>query len=179
MVQEYAILSDRVPLERQAEFDRVFRAERVAVHRHLVYLTGDPALSEDLSQEAFGRYFEQVRTGASAEIRSPRAWLLTVASNLAYNHFRAETRRSAREQLPSAAPAETDVDAVIDVREALSRLEARDRIALLLRHSGFSYAEIAEATGLAAGSVGTTLARAQRRFRDAYEGAPAGAVEKE
>ena len=67
-----------------------------------------------------------------------------------------------------AEEAHTDLDDVLDVRETLEALEPRDRVALLLRHSGFSYAEIADATGLAPSSVGTTLARAQRRFRQEY-----------
>ena len=50
------------------------------------------------------------------------------------------------------------------VRSALGSLSERDREVLLL-----SYTEIAEQTGLAAGAVGTTLARARRRLKDAYQ----------
>lgn len=148
-----------------AEFDRVFRSERLAVERHLRYLTGDRALAEDLTQETFGRLYEDPPVEG---LRNPRAWLLTVASRLAYNEMRGEGRRRERETRADV-PASADVDDVLDVRLALEVLEPRDRVVLLLRHSGFSYAEIAEATGLAPGSVGTTLARAQRRFREVYE----------
>jgi RNA polymerase sigma factor (sigma-70 family) len=101
-----------------------------------------------------------------------------VASNLAYNHMRGEARRISRETIAETSP-ETDVDAILDVRRALEDLGARDRIVLMLRHSGFSYAEIAEAVGLAPNSVGTILARAQRRFRETYEGAPHSARREE
>ena len=40
----------------------------------------------------------------------------------------------------------------------------RDRELLLMRYSGFSYREIADAVDVAATSVGTLLARAERRF---------------
>lgn len=153
------------------DFERMFRTERSAVRRHLVYLTGDRALAEDLTQETFGKLYE--RPPAEA-IRNPRAWLLTVASRLASNHLRAESRRKAREEAVDV-PRAIDVDDVIDVRRALDAIEPRDRLVLMLRHSGFSYADIASATGLAAGSIGTTLARAQRRFREEYEGAGSGA----
>ncbi|MDK2928288.1 MAG: hypothetical protein PWR31_1979 [Bacillota bacterium] len=56
----------------------------------------------------------------------------------------------------------------VQVRAALTALTARDRLALVLRYSGYSYAEIAAVIGVAAGSVGTILARAQRSFRLAY-----------
>jgi RNA polymerase sigma-70 factor (ECF subfamily) len=39
---------------------------------------------------------------------------------------------------------------------------------LVLRHSGLSYAEIAVALGLAPGSVGTLLARAETEFELRY-----------
>jgi RNA polymerase sigma factor (sigma-70 family) len=106
-----------------------------------------------------------------------------VASNLAYNHFRGEKRRATREQAAGGAgragamgadsgedlyPQGPDLEDVLDVRRALDELEPRERAVLLLRHSGFSYAEIAEALELAKTSVGTTIARAQRKFRIAY-----------
>lgn len=147
------------------DFDRIFREERSAVHRHLVFLTGDRSLAEDLTQETFGRLYSRP---PAEGLRNPRAWLLTTASRLAYNHARGEIRRRERETRVGETVL-ADVDAVLDVRRALDALQPRDRMMLLLRHSGFSYAEIAEATDLAPGSVGTVLARAQRRFREIYE----------
>ena len=167
---------------RQADFDRIYREQRRAIERHLVYLTGDRALAEDLAQETFGRLYEGGLARDGATLRNPRAWLMTVASNLAYNHFRGEQRRAAREEATKAtttAAGPSDLDAVLDVRAALATLDARDRIVLMLRHTGFSYAEIAEAVGLAPSSIGTILARAQGRFRSAYEGPASRAEDKE
>ena len=45
----------------------------------------------------------------------------------------------------------------------------RDREILLMRYSGFSYREIAEAVGVAASSIGTLLSRAERRFAEAVK----------
>jgi RNA polymerase sigma factor (sigma-70 family) len=149
-----------------ARFADLVRDERAAVVRHLVYLTGDHHLAEDLAQETFGRLLERMDADSLA---NPRAWLLKVASNLAFNHFRSETRRGAREARLEP-PAARDIDESLDVRCAIERLEPRDRAVILLRHSGFSYAEIAESVGLAPSSIGTTLARAQRHFREVYEG---------
>ena len=54
------------------------------------------------------------------------------------------------------------------VRAALEALSEKDREALLLWDAGLGYPEIARQTGLAVGSVGTTLARARRRLAEAY-----------
>lgn len=171
--QEEPFVTDDAELAAAPDFDAVYLAEYGRVLRHLIYLTGDRVTSEDLAQETFGRLLEC----PPAALRNTSAWLLTVASNLAYNHFRGETRRREREGRVTDAAA-TDPDDVLDVRRALDALTPRDRLVLLLRHSGFSYAEIAEAVALAPSSVGTTLARAQARFRDAYE-SPREAAEKE
>ena len=50
----------------------------------------------------------------------------------------------------------------------LAALPERQRACLLLRHAGYSYAEIAATLDLAIGSVGVLLARGERAFRDAY-----------
>jgi RNA polymerase sigma factor (sigma-70 family) len=173
-------LRDDVSPENRATFERLHGAHEVAVRNHLIYLTGDRTVAEDLTQETFGRLYERILADEHAELRDPRAWLLTVASNFAYNHFRTESRRSSREDtVGDVAPQQADIDDVLDVRRALSELSDRDRIVLMLRYSGFSYAEVAEAVCIAPSSVGTILARAQRRFREAYEGARPGVGEKE
>ena len=54
------------------------------------------------------------------------------------------------------------------VRRALDGLAPRDRELLLMREEGFSYREIGGAVGVSASSVGTLIARAQKRFTDAW-----------
>jgi RNA polymerase sigma factor (sigma-70 family) len=165
-------LEGDVSRDERAEFERLYVSHAAAVRRHLAYLTGDASLAEDLAQEAFGRLYAIAANDGLAGVRNPRAWLLTVASNLAYNHFRSQTRRETRGEPPEASAENSiDVDTVIDVRRALAALDVRDRLVLMLRHSGFSYAEIAEAIDVSPTSMGTILARAQRRFRTAYVGA--------
>ena len=69
---------------------------------------------------------------------------------------------------PPDRPVERAED-VTRVRAALEGLSERDREMLLARYEGFRYREIAEAFDVAPGSVGTLLARAERRFVSAYE----------
>jgi RNA polymerase sigma factor (sigma-70 family) len=51
------------------------------------------------------------------------------------------------------------------VRAALARLPHKQAVALVLRHSGLSYAEVAAALDLSPGSVGTTVRRAESALR--------------
>ena len=54
------------------------------------------------------------------------------------------------------------------MRQALGRMKPRSARALLLRHSGLSYAEIAAALPASPGSVGVLLARAEAEFEKQY-----------
>lgn len=154
------------------DFDRTFRTLYPSLFRYLHRLTGDADTADDLAQEAFVRLL-----GHRVTEDGVRVWLFTVATNLVRDGARKRARRerilAADPVLPSALPAPDEAverDArVAGVREALGRLPSRDREILLMREEGFSYAEIARTTGTAPGSVGTLLARALRKFTQAYQ----------
>lgn len=167
-------LSEGVAGITEASFRALFEAHYASLCRRLALLMGDPALAEDVVQEAFLKLYRS----PPAELTNPGAWLARVAVNLAYNRLRREGRRgplearaSAQEAVHTAPSPEEELmvkEKQVQVRAALTALTARDRLALVLRYSGYSYAEIAAVIGVAAGSVGTILARAQRSFRLAY-----------
>jgi RNA polymerase sigma-70 factor (ECF subfamily) len=76
--------------------------------------------------------------------------------------------------MDEAAPADIESEMIRTergerVKVALEKHTERDREVLLLWDAGMSYTEIAAETGLAAGAVGTTLARARKRLVDLYE----------
>ncbi|MEZ4422327.1 MAG: sigma-70 family RNA polymerase sigma factor [Gemmatimonadota bacterium] len=142
------------------------------LYRYCHRLTGDPDAAADVAQEAFVRLVERDVQGAPHELR---AWLFKVATHRIRDRFRTrENRRRLLEihpVLPGAAPDPDDeverAQRVGRVREVLERLNLRDRELLLMREEGFSYKEMADAVGVAPGSVGTLLARALARFADA------------
>lgn len=159
----------------EEEFRACYAARFDSLLRYLDRLTGDTELASDAAQEAFVRLH---RRGEMPD--QPSAWLVTVANNL----VRDERRRATRQlriltdnphHTPSASPPDdpaADLDRaerVRAVRAALEVVTPRDRQALLLRHAGYSYREIAAALHLADGSVGTVLVRAGQAFRSAYK----------
>lgn len=133
----------------------------------------DPERAQELAQEVFIRALRETSIP-----ESPRAWLFTVAANLARDEARRAIRGREKLRLVGAeprdgAPSPEELLAVEQtrerVRQALEALNEREKDALLMVEAGFSYAEIAEATGLAPGAVGTTLSRARRKVSAAYE----------
>jgi len=156
------------------DWSEVYRTTYRDLVRFLHRKVWDAERARDLAQETFVRALGQ-------QPDNPRAWLFTVAANLARDEARAVVRRrkhlallrTEREAEPAAvAPAADDAlersERIEAVRRSLDALSERDRDVLLLWDAGLSYAEIAEQTGLALGAIGTTLARARRRLVEAY-----------
>src|SRR5438067_12199942 len=77
-------------------FSAVAEAELDAVHRYLLFLTGNRAVAEDLTGETFEKAFRKWRR-FDPRRGTARAWLCAIARGLALDHFRAEERRLRRE----------------------------------------------------------------------------------
>ncbi len=163
-------------------FEDFFRTHYGRVFGLLYRVTGDEREAEDLSQELF---LQLARRGP-ADWSSPTVdgWLWKAATHAALNALRGARRRSAREErafrqdLPLRLLSERDDDpaGTLERQErretvwrALRQLKPRESLLLLARHSGLSYAEVAQALSINPASVGTLLARAERRFKDVYQ----------
>jgi RNA polymerase sigma-70 factor (ECF subfamily) len=153
----------------------VYRTTFADLVRFLYRKVWDEERARDLAQEAFVRALDHDPGDA-------RAWLFTVAANLARDEARTAIRRRRHltlvkaEAEADAATAPADPVERLDreekaaaARRALDDLSERDREVLLMWDAGLSYSEIAKQTGLAIGAIGTTLSRARRRLADAYE----------
>ena len=72
-------------------FDDVVAAHHPEIYRYLRRLTYRASEADDLAQETFLRADRAWQgLGPDANVR---AWLFAIATNLARNHFRAESRR--------------------------------------------------------------------------------------
>lgn len=158
-------------------FEELFMEHWAHVYRLLMRLVGDPAEAEDLALETFLRlYKHNPRSDGSF---NTGGWLRRVATNLGLHSIRSWKRREhyelnagrfALEQNQAEHPADllARQDEQHLVRLTLARMNDRQSQLLVLRHSGLSYKEIAEALGLAPASIGPLLVRAEREFEKHY-----------
>ncbi len=152
----------------RADLEDVFRAAYPRVVGVAARVLGSRDEAEDVAQEVFLQF---ARSSVPADAAT--GWLSVAAAHTALNHLRSGRRRSSREEVvgngDSIAPDVADTIVTIDerrrVRAALGRLPRRQAVALVLRHSGLSYAEVAAALDLSPGSVGTTVRRAESALR--------------
>jgi len=153
----------------RADLDEIFRRDYQLVVGVAARVLGSRDHAEDVAQDVFlslGR--------SSVPAGEARGWLSVAAAHTALNLLRSGRRRASREETAAAADDTviSDVaEAVVTleershVRAALARLPRKQAVALVLRHSGLSYADVAAALDLSPGSVGTTVRRAESALR--------------
>ncbi len=156
----------------RVDFDATFDAHYPDLVRYCQRLTGDRDVAEDVAQESLVRLFDRGVEGAAHGIR---AWLFKTATHLVRDRYRVGRNRKRLLETHPVTPSEVESPEVSleraerrrRARRALDLLAPRDRELLLMRYSGFSYKEIADAIGVASTSIGTLLARAEQRFERA------------
>jgi RNA polymerase sigma-70 factor (ECF subfamily) len=164
-------------------------AFNVLVQRHerpvfnvALRLLRDVGLAEDATQDTFIRAWQNIGTFQTGSVRS---WLYKIATNRAYDMLRASARRpagsleaelveiepiwtsgSAAEESPDAHALRRELS--IYLERALTALPEEQRmVVLLVDVQGLDYHEVAEAMGIALGTVKSRLSRARARIRQA------------
>ena len=182
-------METRAEPDRRLELERIFADEAafrawydVAARRLYAYLFGrcggDPTLAEDLTQQAF---VQAVRHRDSFDGRSdPITWLIAIGRNRLIDHLRQQEREERRRlrlvvrEIPvsggAVGPGPGAGDERADIVNALHRLPAAQRAALILHHvDGLPVREVAIALHRTEGAVEALLSRGRAGFRAIYE----------
>jgi RNA polymerase sigma factor (sigma-70 family) len=148
--------------ERFADF---YRREHARVLATTIVATGDVDVAAEATDEAFARALE--RWARVGELSSPGGWTTTTALNAARRLLR---RRSLeRRLLRRHAPDRTEAPPALptDLWEAVRTLPPRMRTAIALRYvADLPEAAVADAMGIAVGTVSSTLHAARQRLSD-------------
>ena len=133
--------------------------------RYLLAVTRGADLSEDLLQEAYCRFLT-ARLPEMDRMQAQR-YLFRIATNLIRDRWRRASDESATRDTDEIAASATHFDRRLGVRQAFDRMKPRERQLLWLAYvEGSSHQEIAECTGLRAGSIRLLLFRARRKFAE-------------
>lgn len=154
------------------QFQSVFYEHYPVVRRKLAALIREDAAADDLAQEVFVRLYRN----PPDDPKVLGAWLHRVLTRIGYDYLNKKARErrlhNKQELLYNTETVQPSGEEAIlnkldqeDVRLWLEELPERDRRALLLRYSGYSYAEIAGQLGVRPPLVGTLLNRATLKLR--------------
>ncbi len=173
-------LTDRLAADLDDGFTELVRVHVAAVRVFLLRLTGSAGEADDLAQETFLRAYAALRDYPPERRGSlrPRAWLMSIATNVWRNHVRTNLRHPVAlgweydesEEWPDSRPgpseqAENVLDRAVLVT-VLTRLPERYRVAIVLRHVlGLTYAEASEAMDCPVGTVKAQVSRGLTALR--------------
>ena len=162
-----------------AGFETVVSAHHGEIFRYLQRVIGRADDADDLSQETFLRAYRAYHSlPGDANVR---AWLFSIATNLAKNHFRGESRRrqaysevraSSREAVTVAPEAELlsrETSALVE--RIVGRLPLKQRLAFTQRKvHGLDYEAIGRSLGCSPESARAHVFQAVRKIRQGLDG---------
>ena len=154
---------------RRQRFDRLVGVWHRDMYRYAAWLCRDPAIAEDVVQEALLRAWKSL--DALREEAAAKQWVLTIVRRENARYF--ERKRLETVDIDNLTPSQsamlaessdTDRD---DVRQAIYKLDDDYREPLVLQVlMGHSTKEIAELMGIKQGAVLTRLHRARIKLKE-------------
>ncbi len=157
-----------------AAFEALYRENVGRVYATCLRLCCDATLAEELTQDAFVRAWEKLASFRGDSAFS--SWMHPLAINLALTRRRSQKRYEARvtaAEDPASlerAPAPVAHEAGLDLERALALLPPGARSVFVLHEvEGYRHDEIAEMTGVAAGTSKAQLHRARKLLREALQ----------
>jgi RNA polymerase sigma-70 factor (ECF subfamily) len=157
-------------------FESLVAAHHGEIYRFLRRVSGRRDLADDLSQETFLRAFRGYASlNGHANVR---AWMFTIAANVARNYARGERRRhNARSAMVATAGAQADRDRLrqreirTSIEQAILELPPKQRVAFVMRkfHDA-DYAAVAAALQCSQDSARAHVFQALKKVRRSLEG---------
>ena len=155
------------------EFGELVRRHAASVRGLLRRMGADPALADDVAQDAFIQAFERC-----ADFRGEgafSAWVRKIAARLYVKRRQKEARWAEISEAEEPATLIPDGTRSLDLDDALKGLSEVERVCVSLCHgAGLTQAEIADALNLPLGTVKSHVKRGLDKLRSRLDVAPAG-----
>ena len=153
-----------------AAFEQLYRMQVGRIYALCVRMVPDPVRAETLTQDAFVRAWQQLRSFRGESAFS--TWLYRLAVNVVLTDLRSEKRRKARVEstdnltLYDVATNQPSCDTDIDLNAGIAALPAKARAVLILHDiEGYRHDEIGKMLDIAPGSSKAHLHRARKLLR--------------
>lgn len=160
------------------DFQQIYQRYAPDVYRFALYLSGNPALAEDITSETFVRLWTSDET---IRMQTVKAYLFAIARHLYIDDCRAAKRRAeiGSQLMETGSSPETVATSRSELQWVLKLLQdlpETDRAALLMRaQQELPYEEIARALGLSVVAAKVKVHRARMKLAAAKAGMSAAA----
>jgi RNA polymerase sigma-70 factor, ECF subfamily len=147
-------------------FESLYRSHAPAIYALCRRMTANDGEARELVQDIFVRAWERLTTFRGQS--SLATWLHRLGTNVVLEHLRSNKRDALRmiegdDATFGSRSADKQLDAGIDINAALAHLPGGARTVFVLHDvEGYSHDEIAQMTGIAAGTARAQLWRARR-----------------
>lgn len=152
---------------RKTAFAELYQAYRDMVfHLCRGFMKGDADAAHDLSQEVFINCWQAMDTFRGQATQ--KTWVYRITVNTCLQHLRRhrkQVRVPLTEHLQVAAPPPPPSDPYQALYQAIGRLGEVDRLVIMLVLDELSYEEIAQITGLAAGTLRVRIHRIKKSLK--------------
>jgi RNA polymerase sigma-70 factor (ECF subfamily) len=156
------ITKDQLSMD-EAAFRAFYEETSRPLFAYLLRVSGERALAEDLLQDSYCRLLSAKLSPMDEAGR--RSYLFRIATNLMRDRWRRHKEDALPDSAPEAASPAPHPDLTIQMRQAFRKLKDRERQLLWLAYvEGSSHKEIADSTGLKAGSIRLLLFRARHKL---------------
>lgn len=155
------------------EIEKIYRLYKEDIYRYILYLTGNPHLSEDLLSETFVNAITSIKNFKGQS--SIKTWLLSIARHLWLQRMRKEKQtveyndflglyllESMDEKLITEEIANT-------IKALLGQKDKRTQSVVNMRIEGYSFAEIAEKLNISEGSARVINFRIRKWIKNILE----------
>jgi RNA polymerase sigma factor (sigma-70 family) len=149
-----------------AIFEELYRSHAEDVFRFALYLSGDWALSQDLTSETFVRAWT---ASVPLQTATAKAYLFAIARNLYLDSLRRRPPQTELSACLAAAPAISfeHREELVQTLDDLKQIAEGDRSALVMAvFEEMSHEEVARALGVSVGAVKSRIFRARLRLTE-------------
>jgi RNA polymerase sigma factor (sigma-70 family) len=151
----------------EAAFSELVRRRQSWLRNLLRRLCRDPALADDLAQQALLQAWRSLRTLKS--VMAFGGWLRQLAINVWLNHLRSAPKHESLDDIDVGGGEPTlthTTGEALDLDRALALLSRDERLCIVLSYNeGMSHGEISSATNLPLGTVKSHIKRGAERLR--------------
>lgn len=156
---------------RMEVFDDLYYETKNIVYYTILGIIKDPSLSEDLMQETYLKMLEKIHSFKKST--SVKAWLTTIARNIAINEYNRRKREMSidiLEQEHMFGSEESSSEKELLVREILHKLDETERDIVIYHIIGdITFKEIGYLLGIPQGTVQWKYHEAIKRLKSDYE----------